>query len=142
MSSDDERLRLLEALEMLKADLQRRLEEKIAKGQAIRVKLGTVVCEHAPDGFIEQREADELAKLRQSGEGRQVLFEYDTEDAHGHPIDPIAIIETGVPRAEKTWRDEPPITDIEAKEIKPGHVDDGYEFLGGNPNFESSWKKL
>jgi hypothetical protein len=140
MSSDDERLRRLEALEMLKADLQRRLEEKIAKGQAIRVKLGAVVCEHAPDGFIEQREADELAKLRQSGEARDVFFEYEDTDAHGWAIDPIAVIETGVPRAEKNWRDEPP--EAEARQIEVGHVDDGYMFMGGDPDFESNWKKL
>jgi hypothetical protein len=69
-------------------------------------------------------------------------FSYGTEDAHGQPIDEVAVIVTGVPRPEKNWRDEQPTGDATAREIEPGHVDDGYKFLGGDPSFESNWKKI
>jgi hypothetical protein len=141
LSDRETQERRIEALETLKAEMQRRLEDKIARCKAIRVKLGTQVCSHVADGFIEQREADELLKLRQGGETREVLFEYEDVDARGQPIEPIAVIETGVPRSEKNWRNEQPTADV-AREIDVGHVDDGFEFMGGDPNFESNWKKL
>jgi hypothetical protein len=116
MPTDREtQLRRLEALELLKADMQRRLEDKIAAGRAIRVKLGTAVCSEAPDDFIRKREADELAKLRESGETREIVIDYEDSDYRGAPIEPLAVIATGVPRHES------------------------FGFRGGDPSMKQNW---
>jgi hypothetical protein len=121
MPTDREtQLRRLAALELLKADMQRRLEDRIAVGKAIRVKLGTVVCTHVADDFIQQREAAELAKLRQGGEAREVVFDYEDTDFHGRPIEQLAVIVTGVPRDEgfgvRNESGSPPSSSDEARE--------------------------
>jgi hypothetical protein len=76
------------AIAKLEAEKQRRLEEKIAKGEAILIPCDEALVVGVPEGaeaVVADYKARELAKLRASGETREVVFE-----------EPMVII-TGVP---------------------------------------------
>jgi hypothetical protein len=75
------------AIERLEAEKQRRIDEKVAKGEAVRVPLSLVI--HDPEQVeaeIESAKASKLAELRKAGETREIVF------------DPPLTISTGVPR--------------------------------------------
>src|SRR5262249_45198252 len=85
------------ALEQLEAERERRIDEKVEKGGAIRVPLPVAVVggpEEAAAGG-ESARAAKLAELKAAGEKREIYFEED---------DAISVIVTGVPRA---GRDDP-----------------------------------
>jgi hypothetical protein len=88
------------AIERLEAEKQRRLDEKVARGEAVRMPLSLVV--HDPGQVaaeIESVKATKLAELRQAGETREVVWD-----------EPLAIV-TGVPRSPdwgKDWAPLPP----------------------------------
>jgi hypothetical protein len=88
------------AIERLEAERQRRFEERIAQGKAIRVPLCVVVEDPGQEAAeVESAEADKLAELRKAGETREVIFD-----------EPMVII-TGVPRDAdfgKDWAPLPP----------------------------------
>jgi hypothetical protein len=93
------------AIERLEAEKQRRLDEKLAKGEAIRVTLGAVVTGVAgPEevaSMIEDARAEKIAELRKAGERREVVFD-----------DVVTAIITGVPRCgrdESFGGEAPPI---------------------------------
>jgi hypothetical protein len=78
---------VMAAIERLEAEKQRRIDEKVEKGEAIREEL-YVVCagpEDAADA-LGCRKASRTAALRAAGEKREIIF------------DPIDVIYTGVPR--------------------------------------------
>jgi hypothetical protein len=88
------------AIERLEAEKRRRLDEKVARGEAVRMPLSLVV--HDPGQVaaeIESVKATKLAELRQAGETREVVWD-----------EPLAIV-TGVPRSPdwgKDWAPLPP----------------------------------
>jgi hypothetical protein len=88
------------AIERLEAERQRRVEERIAQGKAIRVPLCVVVEDlEQVAAEIESVKADKLAELRKAGETREIVF------------DEPMVINTGVPREEdfgKDWAPLPP----------------------------------
>jgi hypothetical protein len=79
------------AIEQLEAERERRIEEKIEKGEAVPVPPVVVGAPISVDAAIARR----LAELRAAGEGRKIIFGLK-------PGDPQAIV-TGVPR---TGRDD------------------------------------
>jgi hypothetical protein len=80
------------ALSELEAEKQRRIDEKVEKGEAVRV-LPVVVG--LPDG-VEAAKASAVAALRASGENREVIFGEPVLDADGNEVAPaIAVIMTG-----------------------------------------------
>src|SRR5262245_57510198 len=83
------------ALEQLEAERERRIDEKVEKGIAVRVRLPVVVV-GAPDGDsdLDERKKARIAELRATGEKREVYFEQ--KDANGNDV--ISVIATGVPR--------------------------------------------
>src|SRR5512132_2860740 len=88
------------AIERLEAEKQRRVEEKIAQGTAIRMPLCVVVEDPGQEAAeVESAKADKLAELRKAGETREIIFD-----------EPMVII-TGVPRGAdfgKDWAPLPP----------------------------------
>jgi hypothetical protein len=99
MSTDDENEKqsLDDAIERLEAEHRRRIDEKVERGEAVRVTLDPVVV-GLPDsaaGYIAWQRKDKLAELRAAGEKREVIFEWLNTDASGEPIEAII---TGVPR--------------------------------------------
>ena len=82
----------------LEEEKQRRIDEKIAKGEAIRVPfeairvpfLVVVGTPEEADAAIENGKARKLAEVREAGETREVYFE---------PVMGVEAIITGVPRA-------------------------------------------
>ena len=87
----DDPKKLEAALEQLEAEKQRRIDEKVEKGEAVRVPSPVVVVgvEQLTDALIERAKEDKLAELRAAGEKREVYFGADKP----------AVIVTGVPRA-------------------------------------------
>jgi hypothetical protein len=93
------------AIERLEAEKRRRLEERVAKGEIVRVPLGDsspgglgCVVVGGPEEADEQLElakAAKIAELRKAGETREVIF-----DA---PEDAITVIITGVPHAPDSY---------------------------------------
>src|SRR5262249_20271494 len=82
------------ALEQAEAEKRRRINDKIAKGEAVRMP--PVVVGHACRAAAEK--ARKIAALRSAGEKREIVFETEpTED--GPP--PISVIATGVPRPDR-----------------------------------------
>jgi hypothetical protein len=79
------------ALEQLEAEKQRRIDEKVEKGEAVRVPSPVVVVgvEQPTDALIERAKADKLAELRAAGEKREIYFDADKP----------TVIVTGVTRA-------------------------------------------
>jgi hypothetical protein len=84
---DTESKTVIAAIERLEAELQRRIAEKVEKGDAIREELHAVCAgtEDAAD-VLECLKASRIAELRAAGEKRPIIF------------DPIEVIMTGVPR--------------------------------------------
>jgi len=80
------------ALEQLEAERERRIDEKVEKGGAIRVPLPVAVVGGPEEAgaAAESARAANLAELRAAGEKREIYFEED---------DAISVIVTGVPRA-------------------------------------------
>ena len=76
------------ALAELEAEKQRRIDEKVAGGEAVCMPLTIVLREHTDvAALVEAEKARQIAKLRQAGDKREVLFD-----------EPV-LINTGVPRA-------------------------------------------
>src|SRR5262245_24282978 len=78
------------AIETLKAELQRRADERIANGEVVMLPPVVVGVPEA----VEAEKARKVAQLRAKGEKRAVAW--------GHSVDgqePVAVIITGVPRA-------------------------------------------
>jgi hypothetical protein len=91
------------AIERLEAEKQRRIDEKVAKGEAVRVPLSLVI--HDPEQVeaeIESAKASKLAELRKAGETREIVF------------DPPLTISTGVPRNADFGKGWAPLTASEA----------------------------
>jgi hypothetical protein len=88
------------AIERLEAERQRRLDERVAKGEAVRAPLYVVVSDPGQvEAEIESAKADKLAELRKAGETREIVF------------DEPWVINTGVPRGAdfgKDWAPLPP----------------------------------
>jgi hypothetical protein len=84
------------ALEQFEAERERRIDEKVEKGIAIRVPPAVAVV-GVPEGATaaaESARAAKLAELKAAGETREIYFEDD-----------IAVIITGVPRAGRDPED-------------------------------------
>jgi hypothetical protein len=82
MLADPEKLAA--ALEQLETERQRRIEERVEKGEAVRVPPLSVVVGH-PESVAAAIEAFK-ARLREGGEAREIIF------------DEPAVLITGVPR--------------------------------------------
>jgi len=92
------------ALEQIEAEKQRRIEEKIERGEVVSVPsrwLGVRDPKRRQDAIAEYKAGVE-ARLRAAGEPRPIHFE------------PISTIHTGVPRSGADWW---PILNPEGKEI-------------------------
>jgi hypothetical protein len=76
---DTEPKTVIAAIERLEAEMQRRIEEKIAKGEAIRAESPFIVG--VPDPEID------YTAVRHDADGREI-----------YPAEPFAVIVTGVPR--------------------------------------------
>jgi hypothetical protein len=67
------------AIERLEAEKQRRLDEKVARGEAVLVPLPVTVVGVASDEQIaakrEAVKAREIARLRKAGEAREIIFD-------------------------------------------------------------------
>jgi hypothetical protein len=81
---------LAAAIAKLEAEKQSRIEEKIAKGEAVRVPPIVV----GSPGSVNAEKARRLAELRGAGETREVIFGFRPIDGSGA----IEVIVTGVPR--------------------------------------------
>jgi hypothetical protein len=88
------------AIERLEAEKQLRIDEKVAKGEAVRVQIYPVLDD--PEEFgaeseqIESAKADKLAELRAAGETREIIFY-------------VEAISTGVPRSKGSGEAWPPL---------------------------------
>jgi hypothetical protein len=97
MLSDPDKLEA--ALAQLEAEKQRRIDEKVEKGEAVRLPAPVVIV-GAPQptaGLMERAQAEKIAELQAAGEKREIHFDADT---------PIVIV-TGVPRAGRDDVDPP-----------------------------------
>jgi hypothetical protein len=106
MSAPTDPEKLAAAIQELESERQRRIDDKIERGEAVRVTLPPVVL-GASDSLaaaIERQKARKLAELRAAGEKREVVFAAAADDDG----DPIAAIVTGVPRHSEfgQWRHE------------------------------------
>jgi hypothetical protein len=108
------------AIERLEAEKQRRLEEKVARGEAVLVPLPCVVVlgvasDEQAAAEVGDVKAREVARLRKAGETREIIFQ--------EPPDKLTAIITGVPRCgrdESFGGEAPPI----AKEDKAPRIED------------------
>jgi hypothetical protein len=113
MSNETDAQRLAAALEQLTAERQRREDERVSAGEAVRVPLAVVSTgDEDIDTVIASLKSREIERLRASGEGRAIIFEEPT------------IIVTGVPRragGAVEWKDEKfrPFADRYATPGKP-----------------------
>jgi hypothetical protein len=82
--------KLQAALEQLETERQRRIDERVEKGEAIRVP--SIVVGAA--GSVNAEKARRLAELREAGETREIIFGFK----HADGSDAIEVIVTGVPR--------------------------------------------
>jgi hypothetical protein len=80
--------KLAAALEQLETERRRRIDERVEKGEAVRVP---PIVVGAP-GSVATKKARRLAELRATGETREVIF-------GGVGSDAVEVIITGVPRA-------------------------------------------
>jgi hypothetical protein len=78
------------ALEQLEQERRRRQNEKVERGEAVRVP-PIVVSE---PGDVAGEKARRLAELRAAGEAREVIFGHESDDGSE-----ISVIITGVPRS-------------------------------------------
>jgi|SRR6266699_2050460 len=89
------------ALEQLEQERRRRQNEKVERGEAVRVP-PIVVSE---PGDVAGEKARRLAELRAAGEAREVIFGDESDDGSE-----ISVIITGVPRSPNlsrtAWRCE------------------------------------
>ena len=87
----DDPKKLEAALAQLEAEKQRRIDEKVEKGEAVRVKLNVVVgTEDEVDAAVERAWQRKLAELREAGDTRKIYLSEDDR-----------VIITGVPRANR-----------------------------------------
>ena len=87
----DDPKKLEAALAQLEAEKQRRIDEKVDKGEAVRVKLDVVVgTEDEVDAAVERAWQRKLAELREAGDTRKIYLSEDDR-----------VIITGVPRANR-----------------------------------------
>ena len=87
----DDPKKLEAALAQLEAEKQRRIDEKVEKGEAVRVKLNVVVgTEDEVDAAVEHAWQRKLAELREAGDTRKIYLSEDDR-----------VIITGVPRANR-----------------------------------------
>jgi hypothetical protein len=91
------------AIERLEAEKRRRQDEKVAKGEAVRVQFIPPVVrpDEVADAVIEKEKGRQIAELRERGETREIFFDDD----------PVTAIITGVPRCPdrgKDWAPLPP----------------------------------
>jgi hypothetical protein len=88
MFTETDPAKLAAALEQLETERERRISERVEKGEVIREELHAV-CAGPDDAadMLERVKASRIAELRAAGERRQIIF------------DPIEVIMTGVPRA-------------------------------------------
>jgi hypothetical protein len=99
---DDKDINIVEAaIEEIRAERRRRLEERVERGEVVRApfcKDGMVhVVGILQDGQIEKWAAERIAELRASGETREIILD-DPPLMEGE-TEPIWVIVTGVPRA-------------------------------------------
>jgi hypothetical protein len=89
MLSDPDKLEA--ALAQLEAEKQRRIDEKVDKGEAVRLPSPVVIVgvPQPTAGLIERAKAKKIAELRAAGEKREIHFDADKP----------TVIVTGVPRA-------------------------------------------
>jgi hypothetical protein len=97
---DDRDINIIDAaIEEIRAQKQRRIDERVENGEIVRVPFGPVVVgtPEAAAETINRAKAHKIAELRAAGETREIVFgapplmEGETE--------PISVIVTGVPRA-------------------------------------------
>jgi hypothetical protein len=91
------------AIARLEAEKQRRIDEKVARGEAVRVDpLGVLVFGVASDeqiaAAVAGAKAKRIAELRAAGETREIFFDESPDD--------ISVIVTGVPRCGRDEDDE------------------------------------
>src|SRR5262249_16871931 len=104
MNTDDP-AKLSAALEQLEAEKQRRTDEKVERGEAVRVPrdftgelvIGLPRPKSEIEALIRKSERDQIARLREAGGRREIYFSSGA----------IVII-TGVPRWGREGCDEPP----------------------------------
>jgi hypothetical protein len=79
------------ALAELEAEKQRRIDDKVDKGEGVRVTSPVVVVgvEQPTDALLQRAKADKIAELRAAGEKREIHFDANKP----------TVIVTGVPRA-------------------------------------------
>jgi hypothetical protein len=102
------------AIERLEAEKRRRIDEKVARGEAIFVDLPVVVvgAEDA-DEALEKARAEKIAELRATGERREILF----DDAL------INVIATGVPGRDEGDGEVMPIATALEDKTSPSIAD-------------------
>ena len=104
MLTENERL----ALEQLEAERERRIDEKVEKGEAIRVPLHVVVG--TEDAVVAATESARARKLAELGDKQQVFFEE-------------TVLITGVRRMGRDIPDEPRVPSTPSKASQPERVD-------------------
>jgi hypothetical protein len=132
---DIESKTVLAAIERLETEKQRRIDEKVEKGEAIREEL-YAVCAGVEDtaDVLERAKASRIAELRAAGEKREIIF------------DPIDVICTGVPRP---GRDDKYIERLDRECAKPEELRQrekeaaaarGIDFHEGSRSHEPEYK--
>jgi hypothetical protein len=102
---------IIGAIERLEAEKRRRIDERVARGELVRVSLGdpdgipviVVGADEDPDEKLELAKARKIAELRAAGDRRAVIF--DT------PEDAVTMILTGVPRGPDSYNPADLITE-------------------------------
>jgi hypothetical protein len=92
------------ALERLEAEKERRISEKIERGEAIRAPLVIVGALESADAAYNRA----VARLRAAGEKREVVFPKYEMRKDGELGEAINVIITGVPRAGRDDNYTPP----------------------------------
>jgi hypothetical protein len=132
---DTESKTVIAAIERLEAEKERRMAEKVERGEAIREEL-YAVCAGVEDtaDVLERAKASRIAELRAAGEKREIIF------------DPIEVIMTGVPRP---GRDEKFFARLVREHAKPEEVRQrekeavaarGIDFHEGSKSHEPEYK--
>ena len=98
---------LAAAIAKLEAEKQSRIEEKIAKGEAVRVP---PIVVGAPSS-VNAEKARRRAELRAAGETREVIFGFKPADRSNV----IEVIVTGVPRKGRDDGVDIPATDAPSR---------------------------
>src|SRR5437016_4187317 len=111
-----------QALEVLEAERERRLNEKLERGEAIRGPVVVVGAEESID--VARKHA--VAQLRKAGEKREIVFpKYETNE-RGEQREAFYAVITGVPRSGREPDDytpppsnEPPAPSIMSRRTPP-----------------------